>query len=275
MSNQVPFVCAVFGAPGVGKTSLMNELDRRGARASSKLLFATLREPTDSAAMQQMLALQYKEAQAGGTSATFEIQKLIMVSRSDMYRRWMANECARLQAEAERQGKTLVVLCDGHVRTDALLYAQSKADAGQMTPAQFRIYKSMLATECRGLSDAFANPQLYCHIFIGDDTDGSEHYRRVVLERQTEAERTLDKTTFARFVRYASMTAKRVGNKRLLSMDSSVTNCTRAELVDQFVAKLESEVVCQTRVASESPPGPMWCAGGDDGPRLASALCAD
>lgn len=231
---------AIYGAPGTGKTTLLEEIERRNDEEDCPYYFQTIDEPTSRADIAERLRLMYAETAndvESGSSVTAEVQTLIMQTRISQYDCFMEHSLRFALREANARKKTLVVVCDGHVLTDDKLYVRSKHDAGQISTQQFAQFT---ACKERALADAaefFAAPAAYFQLTIDNDPTGTKHHHRVCVQRANATESNVDPAVFARLAQYADSTFE------LLQQTASTNNCT--------VAKIPTDQCTPTEVYAE------------------------
>lgn len=194
----------VYGAPGTGKTTLITAIKALDDKALP-YCFTTIEEPTHNAEIVELLKQMYNETpefSASGHSLAAKTQLCILEARFETYRAHVARIDA-LRAEAQSRSKRLVVVFDGHVTTDMMIYVRSKMAAGQINPLQYCTHTHKIARLEKQLGYRIT-PDVLCQLCISDDEFGIEHHRRVCLLRQTEAERDVPPSVFANLAAYAN-----------------------------------------------------------------------
>jgi len=244
------FACVVlFGAPGSGKSTLLAGLQ---AWQSDSVEFVAFPEPTDTPEMQALLDEHYNTK---SSTSAFRLQMAILAQRANSYKAWVSDQAAAVCSAAARAGKSVVVVCDGHPRTDALLYAYSKYKSGEIDAASYDVYKASLALHLDTMDERFAQPSVFYHMHIaGDEQSGVEYHRRVVHLRNNASERQLVPKTFARFARYARAARVHLAGAGFATttIDTGDATRPRTAILRDFAREIEDEHGQAQPVASAS-----------------------
>ena len=261
MSVGEPLVVVLYGAPGTGKTTLLEMLRER---AHDKFHFVTVVEPTNSPEIVALLQQMYEQSEAdirAGRSVTLRTQAAIMRARFAAMRAVAANyPWDLLHAVAHR--KRLVYVCDGHPLSDAALYARAKFDSHEMTTAEFAWYLRELASELQHFElSLLCTPQLFLKLHLEGDTDGSLHYHRVFTLRQTEAERNVPPSVYKHLAEHANSAHKHIAcpGTRHASLDT--WNHEPVAVWTAFVNMLLSDQLADQLVPSAGPAMPTGGIG--------------
>jgi deoxyadenosine/deoxycytidine kinase len=195
---MIPLMVVVaFGAPGVGKTTLVRDFasDPRGG----KLYYCAIEEPTDEPKIVDLLVRMYNKASVG---AAMEAQMAILEARIARFQRFLATELARHGAAAATAAGAggLVVVCDGHPLSDQL-YMNAKLQRGELTREQLVHYDARRAALLVELPAPFARPCAFIELALSDES-GAEHAARIT-KRDTLAERGVDTTVFSDLARHS------------------------------------------------------------------------
>lgn len=256
--DKSPIFIVVYGPPGTGKTTLLAQLRARNADPWCAFRFVTLDEPTRGPVIASLLQRMYTETAAdiaAGRSVAHEVQTRIMHARAASYTECMNSTLEPEMLLADACGKQLVLVCDGHLTTDDKLYVRSKYDAGQISTQQLITYSGECAQLLATLPVFVAAPAFYCQLVIANDTDGTKHYRRVVVQRQDETERGVAAQVFARLASYAETTRmllQKNNGAQVLTLNTDAL--TPTEVCNQFIAMIAER--CASDPLYPLPPVP-------------------
>lgn len=235
----------VFGAPGTGKTLLFKALRALNDDSSCPYYFVTIDEPTQRADIAKLLAAVYQETVSdidAGYSKALLVQRLIANARADACSDLMSSELPTALCTADKQNKTVVVVSDGHLLTDAKIYVRRRADLRQIGEAELLEFSAYRESLLASMSAPLAKPSVFCHMLIDNDVDGTKHLHRVCTLRANETERGVPAAEFAEFARYANAAYKElaedsIANKAMHQMSRIDTdNKTPEAVLQEFLA---------------------------------------
>ena len=192
-------VCVVWGAPGTGKTTLLKNLESADDIAGFRI--CTVAEPTDDAKIKKLI----KEAYCGDKAAEVAayVQNMIMEARHASYVYFVENRLEKERQAASAENKDLLVVCDGHIITDELVYVRSKHASEQISDSQLLKYWQRRRELERVGPSIFAKPTCFVQLRIDDDDDGQKHWHRVCVERNTGVESDVPPSVFAHLAAFA------------------------------------------------------------------------
>lgn len=201
-------VVTVFGAPGVGKTTLVNDLNRRAQ--NSPTYYVAIEEPTNAPHIVELLLRMYGNESA---TAAIDAQLAILEERAAQMQHFASDELPRhIDAARAANCTNLVVVCDGHPLTDQL-YMSAKVETGAITAEQAADYDLRRAALLEQLPRQFATPLGVIEMALVDQS-GQSHARRIA-RRDTVAERGVNPAVFAHLASHSHQTllqlAKRPG----------------------------------------------------------------
>ncbi len=236
-------VIVVFGAPATGKTTLLQRI--KNEPLQGKVYYTTIDEPTHEPHIVELLRQMYNETEAvvrAGNSVAYRVQSEIMSERARLYREFAETSKAmkEIRSAAHAGAKTLVVVCDGHLLTDDKLYAASKADSGQISSDQLRIYETHKAAFLREMHSSFARPLAFIELVL-DDESGQTHARRI-SERDSVAEAGVPADIFARLARYSHTTAEDLARHDFAVDRITTDHCDPAAVHSAFSAIVQAKL---------------------------------
>jgi len=210
-------VCFVYGAPGTGKSTLLDALESN-ADDGCPFWFAVVHEPTRKPKIARLIREAYKQDHRGNVdglakSYAFQAQMLIAEQRRVDVQDFVDNWLDGSLQQAAKHGKRLVVVFDGSPGTDLLLYGSCKHEDGLISDDQLKLLQQTTKKVVLSVPVRFQAPSLFVQLRIADDTDGRKHWHRVCVQRAAETERGVSPDVFARLARFADATAERLATK--------------------------------------------------------------
>jgi len=153
-----PFVVVIYGAIGVGKSTVVEALESR-VKMVGKCHIMCIREPVE--AMRKSGALQ--SVGDSISSSGYDLQMLVLSERMSTY--W------QMQAQIRRYGidKPLVIVSDGHLELDQWIFAEEHVDAGRMSLNEYDLYKSAVPFMLAQSPQFIRSPNLYIYLHASPD----------------------------------------------------------------------------------------------------------
>ena len=189
-----PLVVVVYGAVGVGKSSVVDSL-------SDEESVFVVREPVD--AMIESGALD--DVYANRSSSGLRMQMLVLAQRLSSY--WAC--ASRIANACMPPGARPVIVCDGHLSLDAHIFLDEHIRNGRMSNKDVELYAAA-ASVMEAHAPPFAQrPELY--VFLRDSAE--ECYRRAAKRGRT-AESDLDVDFFYRMVSACSRLTRRLSDEQ-------------------------------------------------------------
>jgi deoxyadenosine/deoxycytidine kinase len=210
-----PLVVVVYGAVGVGKSSVVDAL------GDEESVFS-VREPVD--AMIESGALD--DVYANRSSSGLRLQMLVLAQRLSSY--WAC--ASRIANACMPPGARPVVACDGHMSLDSHIFLNEHVRNGRMSTKDVDVY--MAATSImEAHAPPFAQrPELY--IFL---RGSPEECCRRATKRGRAAESDLDVDFFHRMVAACSQLTRRLSDEQCINQSLVVIdtdNMTADQVLD-------------------------------------------
>ena len=192
-----PFVVVIYGAIGVGKSSVVETLsdndDKTVGRRRHDIV--CVREPVE--AMRKSGALQSVSESA--SSSGYDLQMLVLSERLSTY--W------HVQALIRRRDidRPTIIVSDGHLELDQWIFVDEHVNAGRMSLNEYELYKS-----CVPFAMSHSPPFMRCpHVYIYLHATPAELLRRVQQRGRSE-ERSLDVNALHRVVKACDVLTTRL-----------------------------------------------------------------
>jgi len=210
-----PLVVVIYGAVGVGKSTVVRALDDDSSVFS-------VGEPVDAMIASGALDDVY----ANRSSSGLRLQMLVLAQRLSSY--WAV--ASRIANACLPPGARPVVVCDGHIGLDAHIFLEEHVLQNRMSSSDVEVYNSAAAVLQAHAPPFAQRPELY--IFL---RGSPRHCCRRASRRGRAAESQLDVDFFCRIVDSCETLTRRLSDEQTVDQSLIVLdtdNMNEAQVLD-------------------------------------------